>query len=447
MKEHKIKILYVDDEVRNVTSFKRSFRRMYKIDTATSAKEGMEMLKENTYEIVLTDQRMPEMTGVEFLSEICALYPDSMRILITAYTDVSAVIEAINLGHVYKYVSKPYEEEELIQIFNEAYQVYKYRKEAQNDFTKYKEAFDGSGDPMFLVNTKGEFIDVNQACLSLLGHTRSSMFSTPLSYFFEKKQQKKDFMQNLKKSNTVVDFDALIKTKDGTIDCLMSLKKLELDGNKTIVYQGSLKNISRLKSETSNLITDIVQKQERERQRVAEILHESLAQKLAGIKFYISTLRDVGQETQAGGVVNTANSVLDTAFDELRSVCFNLIPRSLDLGLKDALEETIKRLEDSFDVTIEIDLDDGTPDEPNNKLNWFRALQEILYHLVEEHPINHIEVTSNMTKNVIQIKTLHNKGENNHDEWFKLFEQKLTVQKGDIQRRSRNGKLMFEIKF
>ena len=69
----KIRILYVDDEVRNVTSFKRSFRRVYDIDTATSAREGIELLKTNTYEIILTDQRMPEMTGVEFLTEICDL--------------------------------------------------------------------------------------------------------------------------------------------------------------------------------------------------------------------------------------------------------------------------------------------------------------------------------------------------------------------------------------
>ena len=80
----KIRILYVDDEKRNTSSFKGAFRRDFQIDTATWAIDGKALLEKKEYHILLTDQRMPGITGVEFLSEICELYPDVMRILLTA---------------------------------------------------------------------------------------------------------------------------------------------------------------------------------------------------------------------------------------------------------------------------------------------------------------------------------------------------------------------------
>ena len=196
------------------------------------------------------------------------------------------------------------------------------------------------------------------------------MFSTPLSYFFEKKEQERNFMADFKNKGVVDDFEAVIKSKNGNIDCLMSLNKLNLGPSNTMVYQGSLKNISRLKSETSNLITDIMEKQELEKQMLAQVLHESLAQKLAGIKFYMSTLKDIDQSLQVENVINTTNGALDRAFEELRNVCFNLVPRSLSVGLRDAVEETIKRLEENFDVTIDLDFEKGSPDNGRNRINW-----------------------------------------------------------------------------
>ncbi|PCJ26327.1 MAG: two-component system response regulator [Flavobacteriales bacterium] len=130
-KVNKINVLYVDDEVGNLNAFKASFRRIFNVYIAESAKEGKKILIKNDIEIILTDQRMPEMTGVEFLESIIKQHPEPMRILITGYSDIEAVISAVNKGQIYKYVSKPWDNESLKMTINQTYEVYNLRKENQ----------------------------------------------------------------------------------------------------------------------------------------------------------------------------------------------------------------------------------------------------------------------------------------------------------------------------
>lgn len=124
-----IKILYVDDEENNLHAFKATFRRDYKIFLAISAKEAREILKEEVVDLIITDQRMPEETGVEFLESIIPIYPDPIRLLLTGYTDIQAVIDAINKGQVYHYLTKPWEEDYLRTVIKNAFEIYMLRKE------------------------------------------------------------------------------------------------------------------------------------------------------------------------------------------------------------------------------------------------------------------------------------------------------------------------------
>ncbi|MCW8469294.1 response regulator [Fluoribacter gormanii] len=102
-------ILYVDDEVHNLTAFVATFRRHFNVYTATSGREGMDIMRHNNIQIVITDQRMPEMTGVQFLESIIPEYPNTIRMILTGFTDVEAIIKAINTGRVFRYITKPWD--------------------------------------------------------------------------------------------------------------------------------------------------------------------------------------------------------------------------------------------------------------------------------------------------------------------------------------------------
>ena len=100
--ENKFTILYVDDEESNLNIFKNTFRRDYNILVALSATDGLEILKKEHVDLILTDQRMPEMDGVEFLKQALSIYPDLNRILITAYSDFDALRNAINEAQIFQ---------------------------------------------------------------------------------------------------------------------------------------------------------------------------------------------------------------------------------------------------------------------------------------------------------------------------------------------------------
>ena len=124
MSDKKINLLYVDDEENNLVSFKATFRLKYNVTIALSADEAMKILEKKPFEIIITDQRMPNMTGIEFLEKVLEKYPDPIRILLTGFTDYNAVIDAVNKGKIYHYLSKPWKEEELDLTIKNAYDAY-----------------------------------------------------------------------------------------------------------------------------------------------------------------------------------------------------------------------------------------------------------------------------------------------------------------------------------
>lgn len=123
-----VKILYVDDERGNIDYFRSVFRREYEIITANSGEEGLDILVNNhDIPVILTDQRMPRMTGVEFLRNSIDISRDSIRILVTGYADMETVINAVNLGHIYYYISKPWTYDEMKIIIKRAIETYRLR--------------------------------------------------------------------------------------------------------------------------------------------------------------------------------------------------------------------------------------------------------------------------------------------------------------------------------
>lgn len=127
-----VKVLYIDDEENNLLAFKASFRRQYEIYTANSAAEGLKILENLSVEVIIADQKMPGMTGVEFFKSIAHSYPDPIRILLTGYTDISALADAINHGDIYRYITKPWNDLELHNSIKNAYEAYRSKIDLRN---------------------------------------------------------------------------------------------------------------------------------------------------------------------------------------------------------------------------------------------------------------------------------------------------------------------------
>jgi len=113
-------LLCVDDEPDNVDALERLFRKKYKVFKATSGEEALKILEKEPVSLIISDQRMPHMTGVEFLEKSIDLQPDAVRILLTGYTDIDSVISAVNSGQIYRYVTKPWDPVDLSNAADKA---------------------------------------------------------------------------------------------------------------------------------------------------------------------------------------------------------------------------------------------------------------------------------------------------------------------------------------
>ncbi|AFY40437.1 adenylate/guanylate cyclase with GAF sensor(s) [[Leptolyngbya] sp. PCC 7376] len=129
MRKSKPKILVVDDEPDNLDLLYRTFRRLYRVVRSDSAPEALNILAEDPeIAVIISDQRMPQMSGTEFLKIAATSYPNTMRIMLTGYTDVEDLVDAINEGRVYKYVTKPWDAEELKSIVEQALETHNLLK-------------------------------------------------------------------------------------------------------------------------------------------------------------------------------------------------------------------------------------------------------------------------------------------------------------------------------
>lgn len=160
-------ILIIDDEKDNLEALKRLLRTEYEVTIETSPLEAMKLLAQKRYHVIISDQRMPEMTGVELLEKAKKLSPFSTRILLTGYTDVDSIIDAINRGNIYRYIAKPWDPKDLkitVKLANESFLLKKELEEKNQSLLKANE------DLKLLDKAKARF-------LSLVSHE----LNTPLT--------------------------------------------------------------------------------------------------------------------------------------------------------------------------------------------------------------------------------------------------------------------------
>lgn len=130
MTTEKPRILFVDDERPILNAMRRLFRKEpYEMEFASSGEEGLELIQEFRPTVIVSDQRMPGMSGIEFLSRVKELDPDTVRIILTGYTDLKVAEDAINQGEVYRFITKPWNDDDLRAAIASASERHRLRKE------------------------------------------------------------------------------------------------------------------------------------------------------------------------------------------------------------------------------------------------------------------------------------------------------------------------------
>lgn len=167
-------LLCVDDESDNLDALARIFRTKYNVLRALSGPEGLELLKEtkDPVSVIITDQRMPQMSGVEFLEKSLSISSESIRILLTGYTDLESVVAAINTGQIYRYLTKPWDPRELLHTVDRAVERFLMAREIKEKNAALSQAL---SDLKVLDQAKSQF-------MMLVNHELKTPLTTIINY-------------------------------------------------------------------------------------------------------------------------------------------------------------------------------------------------------------------------------------------------------------------------
>ena len=293
----KANILYVDDDIENLSSFRALFRREYNIFTASSAKKGLEILSQKEVQVVITDQRMPEMTGTELLEVVAKDFPKTQRFLLTAYSDFDPLVDAINKGKLQGYFSKPIDDELFRRRIEEGLASYYLEHKNQELMQKIrqKEEFlkavmENIPDGVFVKDAKTlNFIKVNKAWEEMHGYSRHKIVGKPAKEFFSEEVAEHCLQTDQKTLNSLCLLNVpeeRIQSSDKKVRILNTKKIPILDYNgKPLFILG-----------VSRDITELYSQQEREKRLQKQLIQ---SQKMEAIG------------TLAGGIAHDFNNILN----------------------------------------------------------------------------------------------------------------------------------------
>ncbi len=173
----KPKMLVVDDEPDNLDLLYRTFRRDFSVLKAESGIQALEILAfEGEVAVIISDQRMPEMKGTEFLSKTLPQFPNTVRIILTGFTDIEDLVEAINSGQVYKYITKPWDPKELKGVVQKAAQTYEVLNQRTENLENYQTQLDLLNRVVHVSQKSGSI----EETLAEIAYIYSETFSTDL---------------------------------------------------------------------------------------------------------------------------------------------------------------------------------------------------------------------------------------------------------------------------
>ena len=165
-------VLCVDDEKSILNSLKRLLRREgYRLLMANTSADGLKLLRENDVHLVICDQRMPEMSGTDFMVKVKEEYPDTVRIILTGYTDVDAITESINKGNIYKFFLKPWNDDNLkmeVRKALEQYNLVQANKKLQEKIMEQNKELQKINENLeFMVQERTKDLEVQNQALEL----------------------------------------------------------------------------------------------------------------------------------------------------------------------------------------------------------------------------------------------------------------------------------------
>lgn len=467
------KILFVDDEEINLMNFRMIFEDRYEIITASSGEEGLQHFQENSdIGLVISDQRMPGISGIDMLGKIYDIDPDPIRVLLTAYSHVKYVLDAINLGRIYQYIIKPWDTSELNRVIDRARDLYQLKKEnidlteelaeknknlkrnneqlsllneelerdvqrrkkleislreSEERFRKFTQA---SQDIIILFDTDGRGLYTNPAVTTLLGYSGDEFKDKSMRTVLHPKNRRtvsREISTLIETSISPAPRELKVMKSNGDyLDMEMNLFCIDLSAGERIV--GSIiRDITKRKiaeeqlrlseERLGDLSAMLITAQDDERRRLSMELHDEFGQSLAALKLQLRAMENSiydGDEFCKDRVISQIRELrqfVNLQIESVRALSRELWPMIVDdLGVDAAFENLISGFLGLTDVKLDISMEPvGQFFEVEEQRHLYRLLQESLNNVIKHGQAHDIQVRVSVTDDSI-ILAVHDNG-------------------------------------
>ncbi len=417
-------ILYVDDEVLNLQLFTEYFNDDFHIITCESPLECDQYLKSENIKVIISDQSMPEESGLDFIQRINVVYPDIIKILFTAYSDHELAIEAINRVGIYRYLLKPWNFNEMKNSIESAIREYDLKLENKrllnelktknneliDAFDKLKESekmfydiFSHSNDGIYLINFKKELLDANKAFYSILN---ISINQTPeatdeLLKKYYPELIEKPFTLVFENNSSLIEIE--INTEKEEKKYLeISSNPLTILGNKVIMT--TLRDITDRRMFEKKILDAIIQTQEEIQGKYARELHDGLGPILSTLKMHIEWIADPNNTINKDKIISHSISAINDAIRNVREIANNLSPHILQrFGLVNAVLTYIERIKEAsgIDFVVSSNIKEKIPE--NMEIILYRVVLECINNAMKHSKAKKVIIKFNKQKNNLYI--------------------------------------------
>ena len=357
------KILYIDDENVNLVLFRAVFSKIYTVTIVKSTLEAEEAIRNNQFKVVVSDISMPDETGLDFFKRIRFDNFEPVLIILTAFVSNSLLLEALNQGRIFRYLTKPWNNEELkytieqaIQTFDLAYQNRVLDLQIKESEKKFYNVFQYSRDSIIILDENDYILEANVVFQEAIQKDIQEIKSLRITDLMDNETRLiyKDRIKELSNSSpSIHEYKINIPGLENRIveanSCIIEYK-----GDNAIL--SIIRDITDRKLHEKNIFNAVLQAEEKERSRIAKDLHDGLGPILATLNMYLEWLHEKGRVDQHPDILNLSMTSVTEAIITLKNISNNLSPHMLEkFGLTSALTAFVERIKKISTVKFKID--------------------------------------------------------------------------------------------
>lgn len=418
-------ILYIDDDRLNLEIFEEFFKDIYHVIVLPSTENALDVLRNNRIKVLISDQCMPNETGIDFIKRINPEFPDVIKMILTAYSDYDVAIEAINEVGIYKYLLKPWDSAEVKNSIDNCIREYdlrdenkkliialKQKNEALNEaFVKLEEnekkfhtIFFNSNDSVYILNQKREIIEANQALYKLLSIKEKDRNLEVLNETIrEKFPVFQDKPIELSKSPSISIFETEIKLT------LTESKTIELNCNH-IAYSNNdyvlsvVRDISERRMYEKRIVEAIIKTQEEDQSKYARELHDGLGPLLSTLKMHIEWLANTDNTQNKDKIIQHAIHTIDNSIRSVKEIANNMSPHILQrFGLVNAVNSYVDYIKEASKIEFVVSSNLKDRISSNKEIVLYRIILECINNAIKHSDAKKVILKFNKQKDGLHI--------------------------------------------